>query len=215
MSPASSSSPSSIRARRRRKPAPTPPSAAATSASGPPPSTRNTTRASRASEGSTAASDRSRAAACQPHGARMALPDSAASGRTAADSRPRAQAVPQYASDRRSWFGRTGGWPRTSRTRRPPPDPPASPGSQPSERAAEGPATPSTAVAEPSTRLRRSLPRRAWTDPSEWPSSRWMKPRTSRMPSSKASHGLRSRHWPLPGGRTRPPWIRSDPTRPG
>ncbi len=130
----------------------------------------------------------------------MALPDSAASGRTAADSRPRTQAVPQYASDRRSWFGRTGGWPRTSRTRRPPPAAPPSPGSQPSERAAEGPAMPSTALAVPSTRLRRSLPKRAWTDPSERPSSRWMKPRTRRMPSSKASHGFRSRHWPPPGG---------------
>ena len=204
--PASSSSPSSSRARTSRKPAPTPPRAAATSASGPPPSTRNTTRPSRASAGSTAASDRPRAAACQPHGARMALPDSASSGRTAAASRPSTQAVAQYASDRRSWFGRTGGWLRTSRMRRRPgPDPPASEASQPSDRAAEGPAIPRTAVAVPSTRLRRSDPIRAWTDPSEPPSRRWMKPRTMRMPSSNAIHGFRSRHWPPPGGLTRPP----------
>ena len=52
-----------------------------------------------------------------------------------------------------------------------------------------------TAVAVPSPRLRRSSPRRAWIGPDVPPSSRWMKPRTSRKASSKASHGLRSRNW--------------------
>ena len=52
-----------------------PPSAAATSASGPPASSSRTTRASRASHGSTEASERRNAAACQPHGARIGGPD--------------------------------------------------------------------------------------------------------------------------------------------
>ena len=38
-------------------------------------------------------------------------------------------------------------------------------------------------------------------------SRRWTKPRTSRTPSSNASHGLRSRQWAPPGRRTWPPAI--------
>ena len=41
-----------------------------------------------------------------------------------------------------------------------------------------------------------------------------MNPRTKRTPSSNASHGLRSRHWALPGSFTWPPAILSGATRP-
>ena len=71
-----------------------------------------------------------------------------------------------------------------------------------------------TAVAVPSPRLRRSSPRRAWSGPSAPPSSRWTNPRTSRNPSSNASHGLRSRHWVAAGRRTWPPAIRRSAVRP-
>ena len=66
------------------------------------------------------------------------------------------------------------------------------------DQTADGPLSPRTAVAVPSPRLRRSSPSRAWTGPSAPPSSRWMNPRTLRNASSKASHGLRSRHWAAP-----------------
>jgi hypothetical protein len=45
-------------------------------------------------------------------------------------------------------------------------------------RTADGLATASTAVAEPSARAWRSSPRRAWSGPSAPPSRRWTKPRT-------------------------------------
>ncbi|HZC32662.1 MAG TPA: hypothetical protein VE640_05170 [Candidatus Bathyarchaeia archaeon] len=51
------------------------------------------TRPSRDTDGSTDASERARAAACQPHGARIAAPDRAASGSAEAASRPIVQAV--------------------------------------------------------------------------------------------------------------------------
>ncbi len=72
----------------------------------------------------------------------------------------------------------------------------------------------STAVATPSSRLRRSSPRRAGTGPQAAPSRRWTKPRTVRMPSSKATHGFRSRQVAPPGGLMWPPLIRSGATRP-
>jgi hypothetical protein len=58
-------------------------------------STRNTTRPSRAIAGSTDASERPSAVACQPHGARIAPPDSASIGRIEAASRPSTHAVAQ------------------------------------------------------------------------------------------------------------------------
>ncbi len=91
--PPTSSPGSPSRAPTSRNPARTPPRAAATSASGPPASRNRTTRASRASHGSMAASDRPSAAACQPHGARPPAPNSDSSGSRAAASRPRSQPV--------------------------------------------------------------------------------------------------------------------------
>ena len=126
---------------------PTPPSAAATSPSAPPQSTRNTTRPSRAIAGSTEASERPSAVACQPHGAPDGAAEQASIGRIDAASRPRTQAVAQYASDSRSWFGRTGGWPRTSRTPRPP--------ARGRRRRASPPASPAPRIAPPTVRRRR------------------------------------------------------------
>ena len=68
------------------------------------------------------------------------------------------------------------------------------PASSPSAPSAAGVDCLTTAVADPSARLRRSSPSRAGTGPQAPLSSRWMKPRTTRTPSSNASHGLRSRH---------------------
>ncbi len=94
-------------------------------------------------------------------------------------------------------------------------DPARCPASRPSASRAAGVPCLSTAVAEPSTRLRRSSPSRAGTGPQAPLSRRWTKPRTRRTPSSNAIHGLRSRHWAAPGRRTCPDAIRSAATRPG
>ncbi len=115
---------------------------------------------------------------------------------------------------RRSRPGRTGGWPRTRRMRGAGAPRPGADGSSFSTRSPDGLESARTAVAVPSPRLRRSSPSRAWSGPSAPPSSRWTKPRTSRTASSKASHGLRSRHWVALGRRTWPPLMRRLAMRP-
>ena len=105
--------------------------------------------------------------------------------------------------------------PTTSRIRgRTPPSTRLATSSWSAPSAAEVPCL-SIAVAEPSARLRRSSPRRAGTGPQAPLSRRWTKPRTSRTPSSNASHGLRSRQCAPPGRRTWPPAIFSGAMRPG
>ena len=103
--------------------------------------------------------------------------------------------MPWYAQASRSATGRSGGVPTTSRIRGRTPQPAT--GAPPRARAppsAAGVPCLTTTVAAPSARLRRSSPRRAGTGPQAPLSSRWTKPRTTRTPSSNASHGLRSRH---------------------
>ena len=84
-----------------------------------------------------------------------------------------------------------------------------------SARSDDGVPSRTTTSAIPSVRLWRSSPNRAVISPSGAPSRRWTKPRTRRKPSSNASHGLRSRHWPPAGRRIRPPLIRRFAMRPG
>ncbi len=108
-----------------------------------------------------------------------------------------------------------GGWPSTSRTRGAGVAERSQPALAPPSlraRTAEGLATASTAVADPSPSERRSSPRRAWSGPSAPPSRRCTNPRTPRNDSSNASHGLRSRHWVALGRRTWPPRHAQRPT---
>ena len=111
--------------------------------------------------------------------------------------------------------GRIGGWPRTSRIRGRSGARPSDSASAARARNVDGVPRRRTTLPVPSARAWKSSPKRACIGPSGAPSRRWTKPRTSRNASSKASHGLRSRHWPPPGSLTRPWLIRRVEIRPG
>ena len=202
--------------RRAGSPPTTPPSTQATSDSGASPSSSSTARAFRVE-------DRLDAAQGAGHRGRLPRPrrprpPARTAARAAASRRPRARApTPCRGRPRRAARrpAASAGCPRpagSAAARRSRRGWATSSWSAPS--AAEVPCL-SIAVAEPSARLRRSSPRRAGTGPQAPLSRRWTKPRTSRTPSSNASHGLRSRQWAPPGRRTWPPAIFSGATRPG